>query len=99
MGGHNNQERAHMSKAHKYYCGITFAYGAVHAIRELWSCKTYYNQKKQEMALVDKLSFGVGMTGSAYFLWPILLRQDLIHLECLLRGKRVADYLPYIEDE
>lgn len=88
-----------MSKAHKYYCGITFAYGAVHAIRELWSFKTYYNQKKQEMALVDKLSLGVGMTCSTYFLWPFLLRRDMIHLECLLRGKRVTDYLWYIQDE
>ena len=91
--------RAQMSKAHNYYCCITFTYGAVHAIRELWSCKTYYKNKKQEMALVDKLSLGVGMTGAGYFLWPILLRKDLIHLECLLRGKRVEDYLQYIEDE
>jgi hypothetical protein len=88
-----------MQKVHKYYCVITFAYGAVHAIRELWSFKTYYKNKKQEMALVDKLSMGVGMTGSAYFLWPVLLRQDLIRLECLLRGKSVTDYLPYIENE
>lgn len=88
-----------MFKAHKYYCGITFAYGALHAIGALWSYKTtLYSVNKQEMAFVDKLLFGASMTGSAYFLWPALLRRDLIHLECLLRGKRATDYLPYIDD-
>lgn len=89
-----------MLKVHKYYCGITFTYGALHAIRDLWSYKTtLYSVNKQEMAFVDKLLFGASMTGSAYFLWPALLRKDLIHLECLLNGKRVADYLPDIDDK
>lgn len=89
-----------MLKVHKYYCGITFAYGALHAIRDLWSYKTtLYNVKKQEMAFVDKLIVGASMTCSTYFLWPALLRKDLIHLECLLNGKRVADYLPDIDDK
>lgn len=89
-----------MFKAHNYYCGITFAYGALHAIRDLWSYKTtLYDVKKQEMAFVDKLVVGAGMTCSTYFLWPALLRKDLIHLECLLRGNQVTDYLKFVQDE
>ena len=82
------------------YCCATFAYGALHALRDIYLYPTtFYRRRADEMPAVDKALVALSMTGSAFFLWPALLRRDLIHLECLLRGKRPADYLPHMYDE
>jgi hypothetical protein len=41
--------------------------------------------------------FGAGLlllfTACTPFTWPLMVREDLVKLECLLRGKRATDYL------
>ena len=47
---------------------------------------------------MDKAAVVIGMTVSAPVLWPLLLRRDLIRLECLARGKPAGEYLPANDD-
>jgi hypothetical protein len=77
------------------YVGVTWAYGVAHAIPFLWSRKTKYvlSKERQDMLLVDKVLHGAQLGCSSLFLWPFLLREDLIRLECLMRGKRASDFL------
>ena len=84
-----------MPRALKIYLRTTCAYGLVHAIQWTWSRTTnlYNTHGRREFLHVDKLLL-VGLnTVSAPFIWPLLLRADLIRLECLVRGKPVGEYL------
>ena len=69
----------------RLYAGATCAYGAVHAIPALWP--------KTDMLVVDKVFTGAALTVSTVFVWPFLLRRDLVYLECLVRGKQARDFL------
>ena len=85
------------------YLGITQAYGAVHAIVDVWSYKTSlyrtsYKDPTRELLLVDKVGLVVVNTAMAPFLWPFILRTDLIRLECFARGQPAQDYLPASDD-
>jgi hypothetical protein len=47
---------------------------------------------------VDKVGLVVVNTVTAPFLWPFILRTDLIRLECFARGQTAQDYLPASDD-
>jgi hypothetical protein len=71
----------------------------MHTIPELWSYKSrVYTYEPKELLLVDKAAVVIGMTLSAPVLWPLMLRHDLIRLECLARGKPAKEYLPANDD-
>ena len=81
------------------YFHITWAYGLAHAIPYVWSYKTslyrtLYKDPKRELLLVDKAALVVATTVTGPFLWPFLLREDLIRLECFAGGQPTHDYLP-----
>lgn len=93
----------HLSQPFGLYLGITQAYGLVHAISGVWSYKTSlyntkYDEPKRELLLVDKVGLVVANTVTAPFLWPFLLREDLIRLECFARGQSTQGYLPASDD-
>jgi hypothetical protein len=84
----------------KCYLWVTCAYGLAHSVQDVWALKTnLYGShvskpdNLREMMLVDKFVVVVMGTVSSSVLWPLLLRDDLIRLECLVRGKQVKDYL------
>lgn len=79
----------------KLYFRMTCAYGLGHAVPWAWSYKTnmYNTHGKRELLLVDKLGVIAVSTLVAPFNWPFLLREDLIRIECLMRGKPVGEYL------
>ena len=81
------------------YIKCTCLYGLLHAIPQCWSYKSrVYTYEPKELLLVDKAAVVIGMTVSAPVLWPLLLRRDLIRLECLARGKPAGEYLPANDD-
>ena len=87
-----------LSSVWNKYLGITMAYGFAHAVPFAWSYKTSlyrttYNAPKQELLVVDKVALVVVNTVTTPFLWPFLLREDMIRLECFARGKPVSDYI------
>jgi hypothetical protein len=81
------------------YLGCTMAYGLAHAVPFVWSYKTslyrkHYNDPLRELLLVDKVGLVFATTVTAPILWPFLLREDMIRLECFACGKPVSDYIP-----
>lgn len=76
------------------------AYGLAHAVPFVWSYKTsMYStygrlEPKRELLLVDKVGLVFATTVTAPILWPFLLREDMIRLECFACGKPVSDYIP-----
>jgi hypothetical protein len=91
------------SRLLQIYINVTCAYGLAHAIPYVWSYKTslyntLYTETKREMLLVDKVGLVVANTVTAPFMWPFLLREDLIRLECFARGRPAQDYLPASDD-
>ncbi len=76
------------------YLHYTFAFALAHAIPLVWSFKTWYENKRCEMMIVDKVILAGLCTLSGPVLWPCFLREDLIRLECLVRGRQAQDYLP-----
>ncbi len=85
------------------YFHITWAYGLAHAMPYVWSYKTSlyrttYNEPKRELLVVDKAGLVIVNMASAPIMWPFLLREDLIRLECFMRGKPAGEYLPASDD-
>jgi len=84
-----------LTKGAKVLLGLACAYGLAHAIPAVQACRTWvYPRANQPMLLVDKVFVVAVLTASTPLLWPFMLREDLIRLECLVRGKPVTDYLP-----
>jgi hypothetical protein len=85
----------------RLYIGATCAYGLAHAVPIAWNKKTwmYGSSSKCDLLLVDKCFLVAANTVTAPMLWPLLLRDDLIRLECLVRGKPARDYLPNANDD
>ena len=91
------------SRLLQIYINVTCAYGLAHAIPRVWSYKTslyntLFTEPKRELLLVDKVGLVVANTVTAPFMWPFLLREDLIRLECFARGRPAQDYLPASDD-
>jgi len=89
-----------LPKIHQYL-KITMAYGFVHAVPYAWNRKTslYRGHGRKELLFVDKAGWIVTNTVAAPFWWPFLVREDLIRLECLARGKRISDYMLDNDDD
>ncbi len=93
-----------LTSAIRSYVSVTCAYGLAHTIPEVWSKKTkLYNKllsdpTEKEMLTVDKVVMCVLRTATAPLTWPWMLRRDLVHLECLVRGKPSWEYLPSGDD-
>lgn len=88
-----------LTKGAKIFLGLGCAYGLAHAIPAVQSYRTsMYPRSKQPLLLVDKVFAVAVLTAITPLVWPLMLREDLIRLECLVRGKPVADYLP-VDDE
>ena len=80
------------------YVHTTMAYGFTRAVTYNYEGQQrYYNAKTGNYELKDRLlidKFGSVMAGSfaAIFLWVPMLGQDLIRLECAVRGKDAREY-------
>ena len=69
-------------------------YGMAHAIPKVRSYRTYmYPCPQKPLLLADQVLLGALITASTPLTWPLMLREDLVRLECFVRGKPVQDYL------
>ncbi len=103
MAGYIRAIMSSLATSLRLYIKCTCLYGLVHAIPELWSYKTRiyrksYSDEPKELLLVDKTGLMVAQTVAAPVFWPLLLRDDLIRLECLARGKPAHEYLSANDD-
>jgi hypothetical protein len=78
-------------------CGF-FGYGLAHSIPVVNSrrarCLYGYNAVPDAPLLwTDRAGLLLLFTALTPFTWPMMVREDLVKLECLLRGKRATDYL------
>lgn len=88
-----------LTKGVKYLLGGTFGYGLAHAIPQVQSYKTFiYPSSQRHLLWVDKVCLAAAITASTPLMWPWMLREDLIRVECLVRGKPIRDYLPASDD-
>ena len=80
-------------------CGGFFGYGLLHAIpvansRQARCLYGYKSAPDHPLLWTDRICLTLLLTASTPFTWPMMLREDLVRLECLLRGKRIRDFLP-----
>lgn len=79
-------------------CGGFFGYGLLHAIpvansRQARFLYGYKSAPEHPLLWTDRICLTLLLTASTPFTWPMMLREDLVRLECLVRGKRVTDFL------
>ena len=79
------------------YFPCTFLYGAVHCIMDMPSEDVYTNNtngkhEKQPVLLTHKIGYLVAGGCIGVAMWPIMLKDDVTRLECLLRGKDPSNY-------
>ena len=79
------------------YLSCTFLYGAIHSTiniprESLYTNYTNGKHEKQTVLFTHKLGYVLFGGGLGISLWPLMLRNDLIQLECFLRGKDAANY-------
>lgn len=92
-----------LPKGVKYLLGGTFAYGLAHAIPRAQSYKTFFYpcsnyESDRHLLWADKVLLAALITASTPLTWPLMLREDLVRVECLVRGKPIRDYLPVSDD-
>jgi hypothetical protein len=80
--------------------GTGFAYGFAHAIPLVRARKTVYKYDfkdgkmvREPLLWIDQVGIAAAIAFSTPVTWPLMLREDLVRLECLVRGKRAQDYL------
>jgi hypothetical protein len=76
-----------------------FSYGLAHTIPAVNSRRTrllygYSAVPDQPLLWTDRVGLALLFTACTPFTWPLMVREDLVRLECLVRGKRVRDFLP-----
>ena len=82
----------------KRYAVGTFFYGFIHSTAcEYCKTKRYFQKSTasyvaKEKLLIDKLGSTALGTVVAPFVWPLMVNEDLRRLECLVRGRDVAEY-------
>ena len=89
-----------MSKWARRYVCATLSYGFVRAATHEYhdnGTKLYYNRhtresEHKERLLVDKLGRLSSNTIAAVTVWPLMVSDDLICLECAVRGKDPIEY-------
>ena len=80
------------------YINTTLTYGFTRAVTYDYEGEKYYRNKKtaeyekKEMLIFDKIGRISMKTVAATFAWPVMLGDDLIRLECVVRGKDPAEY-------
>ena len=80
--------------------GTGFAYGLAHAIPLVRARRTVYKYDfkdgkmvREPLLWIDQVGIAAAIAFSTPITWPLMLHEDLVRLECLLRGKRVQDYI------
>ena len=85
-------------RALRVYFNTCLSYGFVRSVTyDYKSTKKYYNEisgknEVKDMLLVDKIGHISGSTWAAVFLWPAMLGEDLVRLECAVKGKDAREY-------
>ena len=79
-----------LPRALHLYWNVTCAYALAHAVPYAWS-----HRSTKELLVVDKMLLIVGGALSGPLIWPLFVRDDLVRVECLVRGKRARDYLSW----
>ncbi len=81
-----------------WHVSSTLLYGFGRAVtydyedtRKYWNFKHSLEEVK-EMLVVDKVVRVEDRTFAALFMWPVMLRDDLMRLECRVRGKDRKEY-------
>ncbi len=91
-------------KSGKSLLGFTcfiYVYGMAHAIPRVQSYRTFmYPNHNKPLMLADQFLFGVMIIASTPFTWPWMFQEDLVRLDCFVRGEPLAtkvgsdDYKP-----
>ncbi len=80
------------------YIGVTAAYGFVRsATYNFEGTKRYFNRRTQAFEvkhklLIDQIGGVAAGTLAAISIWPFMLGEDLVRLECAVRGKDPREY-------
>ena len=88
----------HVSKFLKYYAGGTLLYGFVRSTTYDFKPKgEYYNWKThsyetKDILLVDCVKRVTANTVAAVTVWPLMLNDDIVRLECAVYGKDPREY-------
>jgi hypothetical protein len=85
--------------------GTGLAYGFAHAIPFVRARRTVYKYDfkdgkmvREPLLWIDQVGIAAAIAFSTPVTWPLMLREDLVRLECLVRGKRAQDYLDTPDD-
>ena len=87
-----------ISKMITCYTVSTCLYGFIHSVAYNYDSSKKYYQKStasyepKQKLLADKLGSVALGTAAAPVVWPIMFWEDLMHLECVARGKDPAEY-------
>jgi hypothetical protein len=95
-----NSTTSFISKWARRYVGATLSYGFVRAATNEYyddTKKLYYNSntrksEHKDRLLVYKLGRISSNTFAAVTVWPLMVGDDLIRLECAVRGKDPKEY-------
>jgi hypothetical protein len=89
---------AHVSKFVKYYASATLLYGFVRSVTydfkptgEYYNWKTHSYETK-DILLVDCVKRVTANTAAAVTVWPLMLNDDIVRLECAVYGKDPREY-------
>ena len=79
------------------YTNITFLYGAFHAMMNMPKKCTYTHHithQEEEKTILLSHEMGNVLLGAGLgpILWPVMMRDDITRLECLICGKDPAQY-------
>jgi hypothetical protein len=80
--------------------GAGFANGFAHAIPIVRSHRTVYKHDlkdgklgREPLLWIDQIGIAVAIAVSTPFTWPWMFHEDLLRLECMVRGKLAQDYV------
>ena len=88
----------HLIKFFKYYTTTCLAYGFTRSVTYARENKyTYYNTRtktyeEKEMLLMHKLLGITVMSMATLIVWPGMVAEDTVQLECTVRGKDIEEY-------
>jgi len=80
-----------------YVCG-TLSYGFIRSVSYNWNSERRYYENStgsyalKEKLIVNKIGSVVGETVAAVAVWPVMMGEDLVRLECVVRGKDPGEY-------
>ena len=80
-----------------YLCG-TLSYGFIRSVSYNWNSTRRYHENStglyvlKEKLIIDKIGSVTGDTLAAVAVWPVMMGEDLVRLECVVRGKDSGEY-------